>query len=375
MESVTVVGTKELLEMLSAMSLAATFELSAPQHSLLRIVSSENELLLRLSDDSMSARGRVGVTSGGKFKASVSLKLFMTSVRPLAGSEVVKLTHTGNSLRVESGRFKVDCPVLSMDAPEPFWFESAGEFDVQYGELKNLLLNSAWAVGKKSANDAFSSLHLINDGSLAAVASDVPSFLYSLSQVELQKEWPYDVALDARLCSALSRFPSGDSEKVTIAVNSLSNPGILSISNESFALASRLVESKFPNFAKMLSTDGDFFKVSIERDEMLQAISRLNSVMTSDGAKWLRAELRFSDGECEVTPTTVAFKASDVFDYYDEDGESFEVKLDTGKIEQYLRGLEEGTLLLYIPKVKNIPAHMHGKKTNSYHFVTSQITG
>ena len=392
-----VFSTEELRYAVASVAVAATYDISQPEFSTMLIRTSQlGGVEISTADSTMGVTATVNYLNDPVEPVDVRLPLrLFLGVLKACSSDTVELLVEEKVCKVKAKKLSVEVKRLLHSSFEPF--EAAGEsdklLDTSFGNVKRWVNTSRWVVPKRVTSPAFGFLHLLQRNSSASfIASDVTSLVLLDTNKEIEDESkdvagtssPMDVALSPRLASAILSLPVADTDYVGFYLND--GGGILKVVAEKeetgqvFILYGATGSAAFPKHDKLVALPDPGYTVVVEKSELLEVVSRLNSIMAAEGAKFFRGRFSFGGGVCEIKSTSVDFDLSDEFGYmndgFDIDAE-FTSHLDTQKMEAALRNTASDSVRIVLSLENGKPVHVCDSLPTgeSYHFVLMPLTG
>ncbi len=239
-----------------------------------------------------SATFEAGKESGA---TTVSARKLVDILRALPDVEV-QLAYANRKLSIQSGRSKFHLQTLPAEEyPAVAQAPAAVDFTIPASSLKYLLSMVHYAMAAQDIRYYLNGMLLVIDGMrVRGVATDG----HRLALCEFERETTagaIEVIVPRKTVQELGRLlPEGD-EPVRIQVA----PNQVRFAFGSIELVSKLVEGKFPDYAKVVPQNNPKTFL-IDRNELMQALSRA-AILTTDKFKGVRWVL--SPGSLKVSST------------------------------------------------------------------------
>ncbi len=154
-------------------------------------------------------------------------------------------------------------------------------------DLKTLLQSTSFAIAQQDARFYLNGLLLeLQRNSLRAVATDGHRLATTVIDAPIQLDQRIQIIVPRKGILELSRLLQEDDSIVTIAVST----NHIRVSSEQFAFTSKLIESRFPDYTRVIPKKGKYV-VDLDRSELKQALNRA-SVLCNDKFHGIRFEFR-----------------------------------------------------------------------------------
>jgi DNA polymerase-3 subunit beta len=239
-----------------------------------------------------SAEFESGKESGA---TTVSARKLVDILRALPDVEV-QLAYANRKLSIQAGRSKFHLQTLPAEEyPAVAHAAAAVDFTIPASSLKYLLSMVHYAMAAQDIRYYLNGMLLVIEGTrVRGVATDG----HRLALCEFERadtQGSIDVIVPRKTVQELGRLlPDGD-EPVRIQVA----PNQVRFAFGSIELVSKLVEGKFPDYAKVVPSNNPKTFI-IDRNELMQALSRA-AILTTDKFKGVRWVL--SNGALKVSST------------------------------------------------------------------------
>ncbi len=215
---------------------------------------------------------------------TVSARKLVDILRALPDADVA-LSLSARKLTVQSGRSRFALQTMAAEEfPTLAQAEPVSDFTLPAAALRHLLAMVHYAMAAQDIRYYLNGMLLVVDGlTVRAVATDG----HRLALCELQRESPspmIEAIIPRKTILELGRLLPETDEPVRVQVSSSQ----ARFSFGSVELVSKLVEGKFPDYAKVVpQNNGKVFEVG--REELMQALSRA-AILTTDkfkGVRWV----------------------------------------------------------------------------------------
>lgn len=160
-------------------------------------------------------------------------------------------------------------------------------FKIQQKELKMLLQSTSFAIAQQDARFYLNGLLLeLQKDSLRAVATDGHRLATTVVDAPVQLDQRIQIIVPRKGVLELLRLLQEDDTILTVAISS----NHIRVSSEQFAFTSKLIESRFPDYSRVIPKKGKYM-VELDRAELKQALNRA-SVLCNDKFHGIRFEFR-----------------------------------------------------------------------------------
>jgi len=261
-----------------------------------------------------SAEFEAGKESGA---TTVSARKLVDILRALPDVEV-QLAYANRKLSIQAGRSKFHLQTLPAEEyPAVAQAPATVDFTIPASSLKYLLSMVHYAMAAQDIRYYLNGMLLVIDGTrVRGVATDG----HRLALCEFERadtQGAIDVIVPRKTVQELGRLlPDGD-EPVRIQVA----PNQVRFGFGSIELVSKLVEGKFPDYAKVVPSNNPKTFI-IDRNELMQALSRA-AILTTDKFKGVRWVL--TNGALKVSSTNTDQEEALEEIEIDYEGESLDI--------------------------------------------------
>ncbi|MGI6036636.1 MAG: DNA polymerase III subunit beta [Limnochordia bacterium] len=242
------------------------------------------ELYLAASDLEMRIEGTIPVETIQEGQAVVEGKYFAPIVRKLPGGDVfLRYDEGNNSVSLRAGRAHFSLPTIAGEAFPPAPVMEEGSFSCSIAEelFKGMLRQTVFAAAPPDEIRPFlKGIYLAGrEGELHMVATD--SSRLAIRKKDALSLGEFKALVPARSMQELARLLPGE-EEGELRVQLGSNQILFHVGG--FKFYSRLIESEFPDYLRVIPQGEPTCKVICSRSQLEEAIDRVSLLVRSGPA-------------------------------------------------------------------------------------------
>lgn len=240
----------------------------------------KNHLLLVGTDIEIEMQGFIDFIGTVRSEGDITLpgKKLLDLCRALPENTEIEIFSENNKVVVVAGRSRFTLATLPCSEFPRFQEETHMlEFSIKNKELSSLLAGTAFAIPQQDIRQYLNGLLLeIKDGSIQVLATDGHRLATSRIEAPVVDNSFAQIIIPRKCVVELMRLLNNSEEEVLVKLNN----SHISIKGKEFCLLSNLINSKFPNYNKIIPKHGDK-SVELSRLEFKQALSRV-SVLSNE---------------------------------------------------------------------------------------------
>lgn len=263
---------------------------TAPILSHILLLIRDDELAFVGTDFEVELLGLVKLNTQVKKIKELTLpgKKFLDICRALPENSILEITEDSGRVNITAGRSKFTLATLSAkDFPRTPEHEGIMEFTLPQNTLRSLIEKTSFAIPQQDVRQYLNGLLFeVKDGSIQALATDGHRLALSNVESPIVNNAFAQVIIPRKGVLELLRLLENTEEEVTISLNE----NFIRVKGSDFALTSKLISGKFPNYNKIIPKRGDK-RVEISRDELKQALIRVG-ILSNEIFRSVRFQLR-----------------------------------------------------------------------------------
>ena len=215
-------------------------------------------------------------------------KKFLDICRTLPENSVLTLTADNNRVVISSGRSRFVLSSLpAQEFPRSPAQEKVVEFAITQHDLRQLIEKTSFSIPQQDVRQYLNGLLFeIKDGLIQALATDghrlaMKSIISSVADNAFAQ-----VIIPRKGIAELLRLLEHSDEEVLVSFND----NCVRVKNQNFALTSKLISGKFPNYNRIIPKKGQR-KIEIACSELKQALTRVG-ILSNEYFRSARFQLR-----------------------------------------------------------------------------------
>lgn len=261
-----------------------------PILSHLLLTVNEDKLTFLGTDLEVELMGVINLEAKVKAKKELTLpgKKFLDICRTLPENSVLEIMPEDNRVVIAAGRSRFVLTTLpASDFPRTPPQESLMEFTIPQSVLRSLLEKTSFAIPQQDVRQYLNGLLLeVKDGSLQALATDGHRLaLNSVVQSNVNNSFA-QIMIPRKGVLELLRLLENSEEPVTLSLNN----NYLRVQGSDFALTTKLISGKIPNYSRVIPKKGDK-QIEIDRDEFKQTLIRVG-ILSNEIFRSVKFQLR-----------------------------------------------------------------------------------
>lgn len=243
-------------------------------------------------------------------------KKFLDICRTLPENSVLTLTTDNNRVVISSGRSRFVLSSLSaQEFPRSSMQEKVVEFAITQRNLRQLIEKTSFSIPQQDVRQYLNGLLFeIKDGLIQALATDGHRLAMKSIVSPVADNSFAQVIIPRKGIAELLRLLEHSDKEVLVSFND----NFVRVQNQKFALTSKLISGKFPNYNRIIPKKGQK-KVEINCDELKHALIRVG-ILSNEYIRSARFQLR-SNALILITHNPEQEEATEelVIDYQAED--------------------------------------------------------
>ena len=292
-----------------------------------------DQLSLTGTDLEVELIGKVELANSEVGEVTVPARKLMDICRQLPDKADIEVELQDQRLVVKSGRFKSTLSTLgAQDFPTVETSVDELSIDVNSKALKNLLDKTGFAMAQQDVRFFLNGMLLeIGQGMVRAVATDGHRLaLNSLSVPEATTD--KQVILPRKGVLELQRLLQEVDGDVVLTISS----NHLGVATNEFALTTKLLDGKFPDYERVIPRDGNRV-IHAEREELRQALSR-TAILSNEKFRAIRVS--FTSGTIQLSANNPEQEEAEETVSVDYQGDAVEIGFNVSYLQDVLSVLD-----------------------------------
>lgn len=234
--------------------------------------------------------GMIDLDVAASSVAAVTLpgRKFLDICRALPENSTLELNAKDGKAIIASGRSRFTLATLpAQEFPRTGEQKCVMEFSVSQKDLRALIEKTSFSIPPQDVRQYLNGLLFeVKNGTIQALATDGHRLAINKIKAESVGSSFAQVIIPRKGVFELLRLLENSKDKVQVGLND----NFVRVTGDNFALTSKLVSGKFPNYSKIIPKKGDKI-VEVDREEFKQALTRVG-ILSNELFRSVRFQLR-----------------------------------------------------------------------------------